>query len=120
LNFWLEKTDTKQLPCISFCVVQGFKSLTNVTNEESYKSDTFSLEEIFFEATVNRFRNKSAYDLYETDSFLLGRCHTVCSLDRWQKRTGPTLLVRNNTDLKLFVHSGISVIKRFCVFVVTL
>ena len=115
LIFGYETTDTKQLPCVTFCSVQGFKSLDNVSDGESFNAATFALNEIFTIETVKMFQDESKYEIYETKSFLMGRCYTICSLQKWAKKMGPNFILQTKIDLKLFVHSGTKTIKPFLI-----
>jgi len=47
---------------------------------QSYKANTFNLEDIFDGATVKELKNKTEFAVYETQSILFGMCFTICKL----------------------------------------
>ena len=95
----------KKLPCISFCALDGFKvDGFYFYNDQSYFNATYSMEDIFDDATVVRLRNASLFRTVETKTLLMGRCFTVCDLDNKGKRNYTWLTLNSSLDLKVFVH----------------
>ena len=95
---------TKKLPCITFCPVQGFKSKGHNFDLDSYVKSTFSLEDIFDEDTVEMLRNQSLFEVSETFTVLMGRCHTLCSKTEWQKKSGPKFMFNTTMNFVTYVH----------------
>ncbi len=100
-----ETGESKQLPCITFCFLEGFKKSTSyLVDETSYKNGTYSLEDLFISDTLKDLKNVSEYFTTEISTLGLGRCQTVCNVEKKTKKDGPILFLKTNHDIKVFVH----------------
>jgi hypothetical protein len=72
-----EKDDKKFLPSFTFCPWPVYKSKGLHYNPDDFKKNTFNLEEIFYDYTLDDLKNSSLYSVNETWSIQYGRCHTI-------------------------------------------
>ena len=95
----------KQLPCLTFCFLEGFKVRSStVLDEASYMKGTFTLEDIFVSDTIKDLKNEYQYSRNEINTLDLGRCQTLCNVDKKRKKEGNTLYLKTDHDLKVFAH----------------
>ena len=100
-----EKNSVKQLPCITFCFQEGYKeSGSGLVTETSYQNGTYSLEDLFLPQTLKDLKNGLEYFTTEISTLGLGRCQTVCNLEKKMKKDGPILFLKANHDITVFVH----------------
>jgi hypothetical protein len=72
-----EKDDKKFLPSFTFCPWPVYKSKGLHYNPDNFKKNTFNLEEIFYDYTLDDLNNSSLYSVNETWSIQYGRCYTI-------------------------------------------
>ena len=92
--------ESKPLPCITFCPLQGFKTKGFFYTNQSYLENSFSPEELFHLDSLQIFQNKSKFVFKEVRTILNGRCYTLCS-----SFTDIGILVTTNFNFIIFIHN---------------
>jgi hypothetical protein len=91
-------------------VIIGIIFSTNRGNDfyfatQSYKANTFNLEDIFDGVTVKELRNKSEFEVTETQSILFGMCFTICKMRKVKAFEFATRLgLRTDFDVTIYFH----------------
>ena len=86
--------------------MSGFKQGGFFIDEKTYNENSYKLEELFHPRTFRHLQNLTIFQTKETDSLILGRCHTICSLTKWSKKFGPVLNIKPEINVKVFVHGN--------------
>ena len=106
---YLSNPDEKKLlPCFTFCPLPPFKmddrSLSYT--RKAYKENTYKLDDIFSEETVQIIKNPTDFTITETESVLLGICQTICKLQKVEAFDfSLTFLMKRNWDVNIYFHS---------------
>ena len=82
----------------------GYKNPGHFFGKKSYNENAYQLEELFSPKTVSDLKNSSLFKLSETMSIYLGRCFTICPVQKYGKKIGPALELKTDFDFKTFIH----------------
>lgn len=96
--------ESRQLPCVTFCPVEVFKKRGFYYEEKSYLENTFRLEDIFHDYTLQIIKNKTNFLTKEIHTFYFGTCFTLCCLTYFEAKASVFIKFRYLSDIKLFVH----------------
>jgi len=90
---------TKNLPCITICPVNAFKSKGFHFATDIFENQTYSEDEILMNVTSIQAYNSNLYKVETLRSILFGRCYTITYLTRMQKRLSAFYPLTKNVDL---------------------
>ena len=76
---------SKLLPCLTFCPVPSFKSTELSLNSESFRKNSYTMDDIFDKVTTTFLANKTEFSVTETESVVFGICITICILRKVEK-----------------------------------
>jgi hypothetical protein len=96
--------ESMQLPCITFCPVAAFKQWGMHYEEKSYLENTYRLEDIFQNETLQKITNKTNFFIKEFHTLFLGTCYTLCSLTYVGEKEEVRISFRYLGDIKIVVH----------------
>ena len=93
-------------PSLTFCTSQGYKKQGFHYQESEYIKNTFRLEDIFTNETLEKLRNETRYKVTEIRSITNGRCYTVQGMKTAKvlKLDDSVFTIKRNQDLILIVH----------------
>ena len=99
-----DEIQKKKLPCLSFCPWPAFKRNGFYFNSKLLKENTYGIEDVFTNFTLLDISNTSMYFVKEVQSFLTGRCFTVCHIEERGLQDGIFLKLKKNWDITLYIH----------------
>ena len=99
VRFEDQKEETKFLPCLTFCPLNGFKSRKLNYKNASFTEETFSQEEIFSDVNLTYFHNRSLFCIEEIKGVFIGRCYMVCYLRKRPEVDAIYIPLRKQNDL---------------------
>jgi hypothetical protein len=95
----------KLLPCLTVCPFQGYKIKNTLFAGSDFTKNTFAMEEIFSERTLQELNNKSLYEVQEIKTMILGRCYTICFLKKVKIIDYVAMVELKKTfDVTVFLH----------------
>ena len=94
----------KLLPCLTFCIADGFKELGLHFTHQDFVQQTFDMEDIFGSITVVELQNVSLFQTTVSYTLVLGRCYTVCPKELKQKNGFIKFRLQRQHEFKLFIH----------------
>ena len=93
-------------PSLTFCTNQGYKKQGFHYKEAEYLENTFALEDIFANKTLEILKDKTRYKVSEIRSDTNGRCFTVQDLSKAKTLNldDKSFFLKRNHDLVVIVH----------------
>ena len=107
LKYVSNHNDEKLLPCFSLCPLPAYKSpdWSSSFTKKGYKENTFKLQDIFSNKTIDMLQNKTEFSVTETESILLGVCQTVCKLKKVKAFYYNFVLdLKRNWNINIYFH----------------
>ena len=96
--------ESMQLPCITFCPIKAFKQWGLYYEEKSYLANTFQLEDIFHDYTLQQIKNQTNVFMKEIHTLFLGTCYTLCTLTYFQAKEDMYIVLSYLSDIKIVAH----------------
>jgi hypothetical protein len=96
--------DSMQLPCITLCPIKAFKQWGMYYEEKSYLENTFQLEDIFHNKTLQQIKNKTNFLMKEIHTLYLGTCYSLCALTYFGAKEEIRIRLRYQGDIRIVVH----------------
>jgi hypothetical protein len=105
IRFKNAKEESKLPPCFTARPYISYRKKGFHFTEEEFERNTFNLDDIFHEETVQEFRNNSIYDVKEVKSFVFGKCFSICYLKPLKLRETIYIKFLIKSDVEFSVYT---------------
>jgi hypothetical protein len=78
VRFKDEQQSEKMLPCLTACPMNAFKIQGFHFTNETFYSQTYNMDEIFYENEIFNLTHNSNLTIEEVRGIFTGRCYMVC------------------------------------------
>ena len=104
IKYTTDGKESKLLPCLTFCPVPAFKTMDLYYTEESFRNNSFSLEDMFDLDTATRLRNKTLFSISESQDFQIGICQTICVMSKMKVLQYLYFGLKKERNVRLYLH----------------
>ena len=106
VKYKYDSDQRKELPCLTLCPENGLKKKGSFYSQKEIDENSYNLTEIFDPRTWEEDKGFFENSITFQDNLLLGRCFTICNTLEWDKRNGPSVYLKRDIDVKVFIHKG--------------